>query len=96
MSRQEKICRSEAESCEVRTAAPIQVREEGICLSKASGPGKGTAALARNETTREDEERKEERKTQEGRLKEEFTPLGATNLGCGEESLQDPSFLHAG
>ena len=50
----------------------------------------------RYETTQEEEERREEKKTREGRERVEYTPLEAIDPGYGEESVLDPSFLHAG
>ena len=45
---------------------------------------------------REDEEKKIYEKTREGGEKDGHTPLGPIAPGSGGESLQDPSFLHAG
>ena len=45
---------------------------------------------------RDDEEGKKKEKVREGGVKERYTPLGAIAPGLEGESLQDPSFLHAG
>ena len=45
---------------------------------------------------RDDEEKKKDEKMREGREWERYTPLGTIAPGLEEESLQDPSFLHAG